>query len=171
MMDGIRWSRSYLSSWYESVRGWFDPRRGTWYLSQDGSILIPHVYRYGLNIDTMWHYRPDTRELVYGEDDKASEMYQIAWLSALLKDSHQSKEMDGFMGDLRISPKGRELPLLVFLQAWSIYDRHWWSADSSVRLEWIDRLAEEHSMERKEMESNTVPLVPCRRPTTGSDKN
>jgi hypothetical protein len=156
--DWFRRTRTRVCSWYESILEWFDPHAGTWYITPGGIFPLPHAYQYGYHGKDTWRYHPETGELVYGDDSSEKKEYKIAWLSARVTSIHVSKDMDGFLADLRIQSKGHDLPLSVFLQAWSLYDHHWWSADSSVQIEWIDRMAEEHSA--TVMEAILLPLLP-----------
>lgn len=158
--DWFRRVRENVYAWYESAMGWFDPRRGSWYLTPGGVFPLSHYYRYGLDTKNVWRYQPETGELVYGEGPlEEKREYNVAWLSARVKKGSHSTDMDGFLGDLRIYPQGQDLPLSVLLQAWSLYDRHWWLADGSAKIEWIDRMAEEHRYAVTEPLS--IPLL-CR---------
>lgn len=155
--DFFRRTRARVYSWYECVSDWFDPRAGSWYITPGGGFPLPHAYQYGLDMKDLWRYQPTTNELVY-EGDSLEKGKMIAWLSVRVKQEGVSKDMEGFLGDLRIYSNGHDLPLSVLLQAWSIYDHHWWTAPS-VQVEWIDRMAEEHSAAATDAQS--VPLL-CR---------
>lgn len=160
--DWIRRAGSRANSWYESVMYWFDPNADTWYLYPHSVFPVSYRHLYGRE-GSAWLYRPDTKELVYrGERDvkEKGEPHIMAWLSARTTGKGISKDMDGFLGELRVYPNGHDLPLTVLLQAWSLYDRYWWSADASVRIEWIDRMAEEHAT--TVAEEILLPLLPHR---------
>lgn len=156
--DWFRRTGTRMYSWYETMMNWFDHRTGTWYIAPGSIFPLAHTYWYGLNMKDTWHYHPETGELTYGADSSEKKGQKIAWLSARVKQEDKTKDMDGFLADLHVDSKGHDLSLSVLLQAWSIYDRHWWSADPSVQIEWIDRMADEHSAAATE--TLTIPLLP-----------
>jgi hypothetical protein len=156
--DWFRRTGARVYSWYESAMGWFDSCAGSWYIHPDGVFPLPHLYRYGLNVKDTWRYEPETGKLVYGEDS-SKKRQRVSWLSARVKrGTQETKDMDRFLADLHVYPNGKDLPVSVFLQAWSIYDRQWWTAEP-LQIEWIDSMAEEHSATVTEVPS--VPLLPC----------
>jgi hypothetical protein len=91
------------------------------------------------------------------EEEKEKIVYRIGWLSAQTTTPNDTKDMDAFLTDLSIETSGPSPPLMILLQAWSLYDRKWWSADPAMRIEWIDTLAEEYSAES--VEEVIIPLV------------
>ena len=85
--------------------------------------------------------------------------YCIGWLSASLKSEKRECEMDTFLSTLRIHASERQtIPLIILLQAWSIYDRQWWIQDKSNKIKWIDELANEK--EAGVREDHLVPITP-----------
>jgi hypothetical protein len=157
------WSApSYMSG---VIRRWFDPESTTWYLSSHRLFPLLYHYRYGLD-EFEWKYRTDTNELIQHidareEKDKEDKYYRVSWLSARTVSHSVTKDMDDFLSSLRI--RGENLDSIsstILLQAWSLYDKRWWSSEHHSRLEWIDVLADEGSTPCTE--AQPVPVVPCR---------
>ncbi len=175
-MSAWLWLSSALSSMWTIpsyitgiVRRWFDPESTTWYLTPHSLFPLSHNYRYGYE-SSYWRYRPDTNELLYstrvdkegkeGKEGKEEKEYRITWLSARTASHSTTKDMDDFLGSIRIRGENLDsLPSTVLLQAWSLYDKRWWSAEATSRLEWIDALAEESSTPCTK--EQPVPVISC----------
>lgn len=143
------WTDRIKRRWY-SLRGWMDPEGSSWLLSSHS--LFPVCCRDAYGFDgAEWKYIPSTTTLQWmgksKEEEKEKEkiVYRIGWLSAQTTTLNDTKDMDAFLADLSIETSGPSPPLIILLQAWSLYDRKWWSADPAMRIEWIDTLAEEYS--------------------------
>lgn len=166
MMGWVRWARR---GW-DSLRSVFHPEAGAWFLFPH--TIFPVCYRdvYGMDAHAEWKYYPTTNTLCFmghagagareaaGEAAGEKRVYRLGWLSAQTVTTTETKDMDAFLSDVRVISDGlASPPLMVLLQAWSLYERRWWSADPSVRIEWIDALAEEHAA--GPMEPCVLPLV------------
>ena len=146
-LSSLRTLPSYVTG---VVYRWFYPEYTTWYLFSGSLFPISYYYRYGLNT-CEWKYQIDTNELIHctnTEDNNGAEemTYRVSWLSARTVNLTKTKDMDDFLSSLRV--RGRNLdsfPSTVLLQAWSLYDKCWWSSQHNSRLEWIDAFAEEAS--------------------------
>ena len=147
----LRQSVDWVGSGWRNMWRWFHPDAGSWFL-YPGS-LFPVSFRdwYGQE-PAPWKYHPATNTLTY--QPREENVYRLGWLSAQTTvasrqttvASRQTKDMDAFLGGLRIrTTEGNPPPLTVLLQAWSIYDKRWWLIEPDVTLEWIDSNAEEHS--------------------------
>lgn len=163
------WTDHIKRRWY-SLRGWMDPEGSSWLLSSQS--LFPVCCRDAYGFDgAEWKYIPSTTTLQWigksKEEEKEKIVYRIGWLSAQTTTRNDTKDMDAFLADLSIETSGPSPPLIILLQAWSLYDRKWWSADPAMRIEWIDTLAEEYSanpvfvkpMSVTPVEEATIPLV------------
>lgn len=172
LSSGVQSFTSGMISFYHTICDWFHPESTTWYLYSNSLFPISFYYRYGHTMPE-WTYRPDTNELIYHGDkerdkerDKEQDKdkscyYRISWLSARITSGSTTKDMDSFLNHLRIhSEKMISLPSIIFLQAWSLYDKRWWYAEESSRLEWIDAFAEESSASCTE--DLMVPITLCR---------
>ena len=146
------WTGRIKRLWY-SLRGWMDPESGSWLLYSHSLFPVCCRDAYGFN-GAEWKYIPSTTTLQWigkQEEEKGKEkegekiIYRIGWLSAQTTTSQDTKDMDAFLTELSIETNGSPPPLMILLQAWSLYDRRWWSADPNIRIEWIDTLAEEYS--------------------------
>lgn len=160
---------NYLSSWkkwitdstysfYETIYYFFQSDNNSWYLYSDTSFPLLYRYYYGVG-NAEWKYNPKTKVLSYllGEE-KEKEIYRIGWLSARTIMEKESKDMEQFLSEVRVKTlPNQSPPLMVLLQAWSIYDKKWWSGMESIRLEWIDEMAEELSATRHDRPC--IPLV------------
>ena len=155
----MKWISDSTYSIYETIYYWFQSDRNAWYLYADTSFPLMYRYAYGLET-AKWKYHPVKKELVYLPcENGVSNMYRIGWLSAQTTIDKKTKDMESFLSDLCIksSSENEFPPIMVLLQAWSIYDKKWWSGMDSVRLEWIDEFAEEGSATRNE--TPRIPLV------------
>lgn len=143
-------------STYETILYIFNSEKDSWYLY--GNSIYPLLCRYSYGLSTSeWKYNNNTCELIHLSGVN-NESYRIGWLSARTVEGSKSKDMDGFLSDLRVKTNSKNsLSLMILLQAWSIYDKKWWSGIDSVCLEWIDDMAEEYSATRNE--SPCIPLV------------
>lgn len=157
----MNWAVDSTYSTYKSIYFWFKTDKHSWYLYSDTSfpLLYQHYYELG---NAEWKYNPKTKELSYLlEDNTQKNIYRIGWLSARTvtgKGVNDSKDMENFLSDTRINTTHEKIPsIMILLQAWSIYDKKWWSGIDSVCLEWIDDMAEESSATRND--STCIPLV------------
>jgi hypothetical protein len=162
----VDWVQGVRRGW-ASLRAWFHPESGSWFLSP--LSLFPLSYRDAYGFRTAeWKYIPSTHtiqwmgEKMEGEEKEKEEqkeigLYRLGCLSAQTTVGTETKDMDAFLTDLCIETNGTAPPLMTVLQAWSIYDRRWWSAEPEIRVEWIDALAEEHSA--TPMDKVAIPLV------------
>lgn len=164
LTGGLKQFVEGVRSGWTSMRRWFHPDAGSWFL-YPGS-LFPISFRdwYGQEPGP-WKYHPATNTLTYqcGNEN----VYRLGWLSAqtvvasrqTVVASRQTKDMDAFLGGLRIrTVENFPPPLTVLLQAWSIYDKRWWLIEQGVTLEWIDSDAEEHAAVPQD--NVVLPLVP-----------
>lgn len=162
-MSAWLWLSSTIPSMWTVLRQWIHPTFSTWYLYPQSLFPLSYHYRYG-HEESEWKYCPDTNELFYCagmEKEGTKNDYRIGWLSARTVRDSISKDMDDFLNSLRIRGEHLDsLPSSVLLQAWSLYDKRWWSAEPTARLEWIDASANESSAPC--MEGHAVPVVPCR---------
>ena len=95
--------------------------------------------------------------------EKEEREYHVSWLSARTVSHSMTKDMDDFLSSLCIRGKNLDsFPSTILLQAWSLYDKHWWSSTDHSRLEWIDSFAEEGSTLCTE--AYPVPVVFRRNP-------
>ena len=170
MRDWFQSMTSHVQSMYQSIFQWVLSKSTTWYLYPNTLFPLIHSYYHGLNT-AQWKYRSDTHVLTYLQTQTEARMkretgtkmkfYRVEWLSVQTASKEKTKDMDDFLSRLRIKiPEGVHLPPMVLLQAWSIHDKCWWSADETLQLKWIDSLADEHSA----VYSNVphVPLVPIK---------
>lgn len=168
-MSAWLWLSSTLSSIWTIpsymtgvIRRLFDPDSTTWYLYPHSLFPLSYHYRYKCD-NYEWKYRTDTNELIQcihekEEKEKEEKVYRVSWLSARTVSQSITKDMDDFLGSLHI--RGRNLdsfPSTILLQAWSLYDKHWWSSEHHSHLEWIDASAEEGST--RCTEAQPVPVV------------
>lgn len=154
----VSWFGRIRRRW-DSVWSSFDSEAGSWLLFP--LSLFPICYRDAYGICTAeWKYTPSTHTLRWiGAQNEKEELgvYRMGWLSAQTRGTKDTKDMDAFLSDVQIETNGTSPPLMVLFQAWSLYDRRWWSAEQDVRIEWIDAVAEEHSA--APMDTVAVPLV------------
>jgi hypothetical protein len=149
--DKARRVVSRVTSIYNGICNWFHPESASWYLYPNTMFPVPYSHYYSLGTSS-WKYQPDTKQLIYLPKERSTgempSIHHIPWLSARSSTSDKTKDMDGFLQDLRIvTIKSQQtVPPMVLLQAWSLYDEQWWSGNTEVRLEWIDAVADEHSV-------------------------
>lgn len=170
LMGWTTGSMEWMGAWWGGVRSLFHPDAGSWLLYEESLFPVPFREWYGLKT-APWKYNPTTNRLTY-QAAGSKEVYRVEWLSAQTivgprqtivgpqksTEKERIKDMDSFLGGLRIwTEEGVPLPLTVFLQAWSLYDKRWWLVEPHMKLEWIDADAEEHSVVPQG--SVIVPLV------------
>jgi hypothetical protein len=130
-----------------------------WYLFKDALFPLSYRQSFKVNTDTAWEYHPDKQILKWRGSDLDQTEYSIAWLSASIKSAQRESEMDTFLSTLRIhTHESKDIPLSILLQAWSIYDRHWWIQDPTHKIKWIDELANEQEVGVRE--NHSVPITP-----------
>jgi hypothetical protein len=148
LVDRFHQMRTRAMNLYQSICNWFHPDSGSWYLYPHTLFPISYTHYYRLGTSS-WKYNPSTRELTYLSEEKDATTklvpYRVSWLTARISSSDQTKDMDDFLGALRIysTTTQETISPMVLLQAWSLDDKQWWSA-LDPRLEWFDMTANEH---------------------------
>lgn len=137
---------------------WFHADSSNWYLYANSPFPVSYRAYYSLGT-AEWKYCPATREIIH-MTCPAPKAHRVDWLSASATTSGSIKEMDSFLNELRVYTTDVSIPTTVFLQAWSLYDKRWWSAEEGVYLEWINSLAEEHHIPVTDIMS--IPVVPVK---------
>jgi hypothetical protein len=157
--DKIKRLHHKVYSLWEYVSIYFHKKFNVWYLFSD--TLFPLSYRqlYGAETDIAWEYDPNKQTLTWSGSNVNQTEYSISWLSASTISANKEVDMDTFLSTLRIyTPEMDTIPLTILMQAWSIYDQHWWIQDPNNKIKWIDNEANEK--ECKIREDHLVPITP-----------
>lgn len=131
----------------------------TWYLFSDTLFPLSYRQRFETDTDSAWEYSPERQTLVWRGSNLDQTEYSVAWLSASTVSQKRESDMDHFLSSLRIyTTECQGIPLTILLQAWSIYDKHWWIDKVENKIKWIDDEANEK--EASVRDQHLVPVTP-----------
>jgi hypothetical protein len=142
--DKIKRLHHKVYSLWEYVSIYFHKRFHVWYLFPDTLFPLSYRHLYQADTDIGWEYDPNKQTLTWSGSNVNQTEYSISWLSASTVSEKKEVDMDAFLSSLRIyTPEMDSIRLTILLQAWSIYDQHWWIQDPTNKIKWIDNEANE----------------------------
>jgi hypothetical protein len=160
------WTNEKIKGLYQKTRDlcehafvYFHRDFNTWYLFTDTLFPLSYRQRFETDIDSTWEYSPERQTLVWKGSNLDQTEYSVSWLSASTVSGKRETDMDTFLSSLRIYTTECEgIPLSILLQAWSIYDKHWWIHSVENRIKWIDEEANEKEVGVRD--PHLVPITP-----------